>query len=1041
MVNNGFYGEKRFLANTDAAGQAVFQGLGKGSVSAYSSHPVTHLRGSGNGTLDLEGQTLNVVIRLEDSGQIHGRVLRSDGVTPAVEALVVVVRGGRTLQTLTDAEGLFAFASVPLGSFSLNVQEHLAPGKITRGGTVAANGQVVDAGTLVLDDEDPRVNALEPFGGSRDLPLSSVVVVRFNERLDRTRFTTGWVSFRSLAGQGVACNVAWADNDATLVLTPTAPLVSFTGYEVVVNDAWDPAGRRLFDRAKTVFYTVDVVPPTVVDVLPRNGQLQVPLDAQIKVTFSEPVTFASLSGTAFQLTDLTSGQGVTTTFLHLFGEREVLLTPASALASDHQFQLTVQSVRDNSGNTMAVPVTTTFWSVDMDPPQIVAIDFPAGTSFHSGDEVPVAVQATDRWGVKKAVVRVTGWTFADESEPFLVKALAPRVTAESDVALTIEVTDVHGNVATAARTIHVSPRVNANAPQVDAGCAREGTAVVAGIPAEFRAVGSDDEAIESFALAVDGTEIQRVAPVGTPQGQASFLWTPPAGAAPGTHFAIRLEARDFAGNVGTREFNVVVPQGTVLVGGRAINSSYSGQALTLAGGTFTLVSALEVPSLTLVRGARLVSAQTNGSTRITVQGELAVQCGAVLDAGAGFKGGQRFGQTAPGEAPAGVAAAQPDAGGSHGGNGGRGNQGGAPGAVYGSVYQPLLGGGGGSQEAWGDGRRGGNGGGVLDVTAGTLTVNGEIRSRGESRTDSGAGGAGGSVRVNAAVVRGVGLIDASGGDHRSAWQDGAGGGGRVALYAGQLDGFDPATQLRAWGGSRASDIGPVLGYAAPGTILAKTPGQTYGTLILDAGQSAGVDRLGAATELPALGTGTVATFTAAGDDAWVSAAAPFGGPWNGAWMTLLNAAGTELGTFRVLRLDTGKALLAGAGTVSGAATYRGEYRFDVLETRHGAGLVAHDPVTTGTAVFAGDSPLTGELHATTVTVKSGAVVRPLNTPLLRLVVSGKLTVEAGGRIDATARATPAATRLWPGAGARTDRHGGLAARRRRQPWRHRRARQ
>ena len=250
---------------------------------------------------------------------------------------------------------------------------------------------------------------------------------------------------------------------------------------------------------------------------------------------------------------------------------------------------------------------------------------------------------------------------------------------------------------------------------------------------------------------------------------------------------------------------------------------------------------------------------------------------------------------------------------------------------------------------------------MVDLQVGELVLDGEIRARGESRLDSGAGGAGGSVLVRAGLLHGAGLIDASGGDHKSQWQDGGGGGGRVALYVGDATGFDPLAQVRAWGGSRALDSGPVLAYAAPGTILVKTGSQTYGRLILDAGQAAGVDRNGPATELPALGAGALAGLETAGADAWLTGAAPFGTPWAGAWVRLRDAASAELGLFRVLRIDAqGRALLAGAGAVSetgGAASYRGEYRFDAVETRHGAGLVAHDPVTGSAVSFQNDTPV------------------------------------------------------------------------------------
>jgi hypothetical protein len=407
-----------------------------------------------------------------------------------------------------------------------------------------------------------------------------------------------------------------------------------------------------------------------------------------------------------------------------------------------------------------------------------------------------------------------------------------------------------------------------------------------------------------------------------------------------------------------------------------------------------------------VKDGAVVRPQGTALLRFVVSGKLTVETGGRIDAtGTGYAGGSLPGTIAPGLAPTGITASQPDAGGSHGGTGSRGNyqgSGGVPGAIFDSVYLPLLGGGGGGVDSWGAPRRGGNGGGVVDLQIGELVLDGEILARGESRTDSGAGGAGGSVSVHADLLHGAGLIDASGGDHHSSWLDGAGGGGRVALYVGDATGFDPLAQVRAWGGSRTNDSGPVLGYAAPGTILVRTGSQVYGKLILDAGQASGVDRNGPATELPVLGTGTVTTLTAAGADAWLTGNPALGVHWVGVWVSLKSAAGVDLGTFRVAQVDAqGHALLAGAGGVSGAATYRGEYRFDEVVTRHGAGLLAHDPVSGSEVVFQGDSPVTGEINATNVTVKSGAVVRPQGTSLLRFVVAGKLTVETGGRIDAT----------------------------------------
>ncbi|HEX7181896.1 MAG TPA: carboxypeptidase regulatory-like domain-containing protein, partial [Thermoanaerobaculia bacterium] len=1003
VKNNGFYREKTFVGTTDAAGRAVFRDLGKGTVSAYAKHPVTQLRGSGNGVIELEDQMLEVAVRLEDSGQIRGRAVKSDGVTPAADALVVVTRASRTLQTLADANGDFSFASVPLGAFKVFVQERLGPGNIERNGTVAANGQVVDVGTLVLDDSPPYVVSLEPLAGTRDLPLSTIVTIRFNERLDRSRFSGSWLVFRTLSGRWVNHNLAWADNDSTLVLTPTSPLESFTGYEVIVNDAYDPAGRRLSDRVKTVFHTVDVVPPAVVDVLPRNGQKQVAVDAQVKVTFSEPVAFASLSGTAFQLTDLTTGQGVTTTFLHLFGEREVLLTPADALASDHEYRLTVQNVRDKGGNAMPQPVSISFFTVDTTPPQITAVGFPDGTSFTSGDDVPVTVEATDLWGVKRVAVRVTRWTFADEAAPFAVTALAPVVAQERDVTLTIEATDIHGNTATTERTIRVAPHANAEAPEIAVDCARDGSPVLPNVQAEFQLRASDDEVIESLAFSVDGVELKRVEPVNQPETVGTFVWMPPANAAPGTRFAIRLEARDFAGNVTAEEFEVAVPTGTVLNGGRSLNSTHDGQALTLVNGTFILRAPLTLPSLTIMRGAKLVAPQ-QGDVRLDVQGAFTIQCGATLDAsGAGYLGGLAF--STDGGAPQGVSPAKPDAGGSHGGTGVTWNGAGPAGEVYDSVYAPQFAGGGGAHD--GDNCCNGSaGGGLVDVKAGHMVVDGSILSNGVSAPEGNRpGGAGGTVRVRAATVSGGGTIAASGGDGGDACstsneQSGAGGGGRVALEADVFDRFDPASQVQAKGGSRLHCSTPV-GYAAPGTIFSRQAGTGYGSLLVDNGELAGgADRVGPSTRLPALGQGQIAAFQAAGADAWLSRTGGFRPEWLGAWVALLDANGGELGVFRVAEIGAdGRARLAGAGAVAGAESYRGEYRFDRIELRHGAQLAATDPLDSPDWVLNGDVGLPEQIVGHNLVIRSGTVLRPASGNWLRFSLTGKLTIEPGAVVD------------------------------------------
>jgi hypothetical protein len=78
---------------------------------------------------------------------------------------------------------------------------------------------------------------------------------------------------------------------------------------------------------------------------------------------------------------------------------------------------------------------------------------------------------------------------------------------------------------------------------------------------------------------------------------------------------------------------------------------------------------------------------------------------------------------------------------------------------------------------------GGNGGGLVKITAGTLQVDGSIIADGGSAINqngyTNGGGSGGGIKINVSMLSGNGTISAKGG--ASTWA-GAGGGGRIAVY-------------------------------------------------------------------------------------------------------------------------------------------------------------------------------------------------------------------------------------------------------------------
>lgn len=375
LTASGFYGTQRFVGTGETV---LFNDVGAGSLSAFATDPATALTGSTTGTLALEGEQVELTVQLQPSGEVRGTVVLADGVTPAAEALAVLQRSGRTYTVQAETDGTFRFPSIPLGGFTLDLQESFGPGTLRVTGSIASDGEVVDLGALVLDDADPAVIEIDPPAGAIAIPVEQVVRVRFSEPIDTGAFASSWVELRRSAGGAMAVTRTFEDGGATVVLTPSQPLLSFTTYLVKVSTAVrDPAGRHLEQAIQTSFTTRDVTPPVVVDVSPAAGEVQVPVGAQLSVTFSEPVELASLSGAAIQLTDEAAGTGITTTFTLQPSERQVLITPVGDLAADHLHRLVVQGVRDRSGNTMAAPFETTFQTLDLEPP-VIELAVPAG---------------------------------------------------------------------------------------------------------------------------------------------------------------------------------------------------------------------------------------------------------------------------------------------------------------------------------------------------------------------------------------------------------------------------------------------------------------------------------------------------------------------------------------------------------------------------------------------------------------------------------------------------------------------------------------
>ncbi|MBI1226857.1 MAG: hypothetical protein GC192_16615 [Bacteroidetes bacterium] len=174
------------------------------------------------------------------------------------------------------------------------------------------------------------------------------------------------------------------------------------------------------------------------------------------------------------------------------------------------------------------------------------------------------------------------------------------------------------------------------------------------------------------------------------------------------------------------------------------------------------------------------------------------------------------------------------AGGSYGGRGAFGRIGSnlpdiASNAEYGTIENPnRLGAGGGATLCGGCDKPGGNGGGLIKITATNVIIEGTISSNGAS--SNGGSGSGGGIKIASNTISGSGTIQAKGGNNSlvSFYPTGAGGGGRIAIFYSSMS--FPINNISASGGNN-NNYSHLRANA--GTILLQDSNQPYGRTIMD----------------------------------------------------------------------------------------------------------------------------------------------------------------------------------------------------------------
>jgi|CXWL01.1.fsa_nt_gi hypothetical protein len=932
---DGFYGQRSLQATTDATGTARFFDLGEGPISVTARHPFSTLRGSASAQVRFDGQTLPIVLTLEDTGRVFGAVLRSDGTSPAIQALVslrMTTGGTRELLAFTAPDGTFDFPAVPLGSFTVDFIENAAPGLNKRTASITANGQELDLGAVVLDDAPPAIVSVTPGPGTLAQPITTPIVIRFSEPIDIAGNAAGAVELRRTGFTGaVSTSKAWSEGNTVLTLTPTSILESLASYQVrVPNTIKDLAVRRLEASYQSSFTTADGHPPTVTFLYPANNAVDVPVDVQLRTMFSESIDATDLA-TSFQLVKVSNGEPVPFQVRLEANGREVLIDQIDPLIPQIQYRLTVQGVRDVAGNLMVGSKETVFRTIDVSPPILQPIYPGPDVVVLSGEELYVSSYAEDNFQLTLVKFTLGGQvrsfplTNNGSRRVYLAHTFAaPFVEEPQDLPLRYEAQDAAGNSTVVESLVHVEPVFDPNRPNLDVLCPGERIVLAPSTGIDLSLEVTDDQGVERVELFL-GDDPNPLVTRTVPPPSLVMRLDLPASVTPGQELPLRVVARDFAGGRAETRITVKVVTGFTFSTSTTVdenNFSYEGQSVIVKSGTLTLNGLHNFRDLVILGGAKVthapVTATAQKSVDVVAAEDVYVACGGSLDV------------AARGQEPRSLPTASDAEGGSHGGRGGRY---GAAQAVDDSPFDPRRAARGNSSAA---------GGGVARLTAGgAIGIDGTLTAVGA------AGTAGGAIRLDAPVLGGAGTVNADG--------TGAGGGGRIALYVTTLDpGLLARTTAR--GGSLSGSSAIPANQGAAGSIFVKRPEEAFGELIFDNGGRISAPPV-QASELPGVGAGTVdAVVGSVVTD--LDAAFPAG--IEGLWVEF---GGDPARLYRVLG-RTATTLTLDAGTdplpVAVGESYRGVLRLDRLTVRGAAHALTVDEVRTlpeGLSIAAGSSVL------------------------------------------------------------------------------------
>ncbi len=207
----------------------------------------------------------------------------------------------------------------------------------------------------------PTVVSITPVSNTTDISITPTIRVKFSEPIKIESVNSTNVVLQNASGTKVASSLNV--NGETVNITPSSALAYESVYTLSISGVTDVSDNSLDIAFNSSFTTKiepdnsDKVAPTVVSYTPESSAVDISVDSDIEITFSEEVNLDTLKSAL----SLKSQSGTNVNISVVLNGEHVTVTPDSSLRAGTVYTMSVEnSVKDLSDNTLASRLTWTF---------------------------------------------------------------------------------------------------------------------------------------------------------------------------------------------------------------------------------------------------------------------------------------------------------------------------------------------------------------------------------------------------------------------------------------------------------------------------------------------------------------------------------------------------------------------------------------------------------------------------------------------------------------------------------------------------------